>query len=123
MATTLSFLLPHRAHTSVVTFLARRDIKEPAALENKRIGVLSEAGQFAMATQLMLREWGVTATLVQLGSFQNIYAALEAGSIDGAYFTLDYRIRAERELGANAFAGPAFPRQSGVGNDPATNRP
>jgi ABC-type nitrate/sulfonate/bicarbonate transport system substrate-binding protein len=54
----------------------------------------------------MLQQWGVTATLARLGSFHNIYAALEAGSIDAAYLTLDYRVRAERELNANAFPGP-----------------
>jgi len=100
-------LAPARPHVSGY-ILARRDIIEPAALTNKRIGVLTEMAQFAIATQLMLRNWGVTATLVPLGTFQNIYTALGSGSIDAAYFTLDYRIRAERELGANAFAGPAF---------------
>jgi ABC-type nitrate/sulfonate/bicarbonate transport system substrate-binding protein len=99
-------LAPARPHVSGY-IVARRDIEAPAALADKRIGVLTETGQFAIATQLMLRKWGVTATLVPLGSFQTIYAALRAGSIDAAYFTLDYRVRAERELGANAFAGPA----------------
>ena len=45
--------------------------------------------------------------LARLCSFQNIYAALGEQSIDAAYFTLDYRIRSERELDANAFPGPA----------------
>jgi ABC-type nitrate/sulfonate/bicarbonate transport system substrate-binding protein len=103
---TVILLAPARPHVSGY-ILARRDITETAALANKRIGVLTETAQFAIATQQMLRIWGVTATLVPLGSFKNIYAALEAGSIDAAYFTLDYRIRAERELGANAFPGPA----------------
>jgi ABC-type nitrate/sulfonate/bicarbonate transport system substrate-binding protein len=103
---TVIILAPTRPHVTGY-ILTRREIKEPAALANKRIGVLTETGQFAIATQLMLRQSGVTATLVPLGSFQTIYAALRAGSIEAAYFTLDYRIRAERELDANAFAGPA----------------
>jgi ABC-type nitrate/sulfonate/bicarbonate transport system substrate-binding protein len=102
---TVILLAQARPHVSGY-ILAHRDIKEPAALANKRIGVLSEAGQFAIATQLMLKQWGVNATLVRLGSFQNIYIALRTGSIDAAYFTVDYRIRAERELHANAFPGP-----------------
>ena len=103
---TVILLVPTRPHVSGY-ILARRDIKEPAGLANKRIGVLTETGQFAVATQLMLRNWGVTASLVPLGSFQNIYAALAGGTIDAAYLTLDWRIRAEHELAANAFPGPA----------------
>lgn len=104
---TVILLAPTRPHVSGY-ILARREITEPHALANKRIGVLTETAQFAIATRLMLRNWGVMATLVPLGSFKNIYAALEAGSIDAAYLTLDYRIRAERELGANVFPGPAL---------------
>ena len=104
---TVILLTPARPHVSGY-IVARRDIEEPAALADKRIGVLTETGQFAIATQIMLRRWGVAATLVPLGSFQTIYVALRAGSIDAAYLTLDHRMRAERELGVNAFAGPAF---------------
>ena len=102
---TVILLAPPCPHVSGY-ILTRSDIKEPTALANKRIGVLSDRGQFAVATQLMLQQWGVTAALARLGSFHNIYAALEAGSIDAAYLTLDYRVRAERELDANAFPGP-----------------
>jgi len=103
---TVILLVPSRPHVSGY-ILARPDIKEPAGLANQRIGVLTETGQFAIATRAMLRKWGVSATLVPLGSFPNIYAALKAGTIDAAYFTLDWRVLAKRELGANDFAGPA----------------
>jgi len=102
---TVILLAQARPHISGYV-VAHRDIKEPADLASKRIGVLSEAGQFAVATQLMLQQWGVNATLVRLGSFQNIYVELKTGSIDAAYFTVDYRIRAERELQVNVFPGP-----------------
>jgi hypothetical protein len=44
---TVILLAQARPHVSGY-ILAHRDIKEPAALANKRIGVLSEAGQFAV---------------------------------------------------------------------------
>jgi hypothetical protein len=55
----------------------------------------------------LLREWGITATLVPLGTLPKIYAALRAQDIDAGMLTEEYHRAAQRALGLTAFPIPA----------------
>jgi ABC-type nitrate/sulfonate/bicarbonate transport system substrate-binding protein len=54
-----------------------------------------------------LRTWGVSATLVPLGTFGAIYAALGSGEIDAGALSADYRFLGPRELGLRVLDTPA----------------
>jgi ABC-type nitrate/sulfonate/bicarbonate transport system substrate-binding protein len=92
---------PHEA----AFLMARRDITKPEQLANARIGGVDAKGQFGQAVQALLEKWGVSATVVSLGSFQTIYKALGAGEIDAGYLPVDLRFLGENEFGLNAIAG------------------
>ncbi len=87
--------------------LARPGISEPSQLNSARIGVLTEAGQTTISLRVALRTWGVTATLVPLGTFGKIYAAIGAGEIDAGALPSDYRFLGPRELGLNVIETPS----------------
>ena len=87
--------------------LARPGISEPSQLNGTRIGVLTEAGQTTIALRVALRMWGVTATVVPLGTFGKIYAALGAGEIDAGTLPSDYRFLGPREFGLNVIETPS----------------
>ena len=103
---TVMLLAAERAPVAGVYLIARQDVTEPAHLREGRIGVLSETGQLAMSARAMLREWGITATLVPLGTLPKIYAALRAQDIDAGMLTEEYHRAAQR-----APASPRFPSQ------------
>jgi hypothetical protein len=54
----------------------------------------------------MLREWGITATLVPLGTLPKIYAALRAQDIDAGMLTEEYRLAAQQAFGVTVFPIP-----------------
>jgi ABC-type nitrate/sulfonate/bicarbonate transport system substrate-binding protein len=93
--------LPHDA----AFLMARRGITRPEQLANARIGGVDATGQFGRAVQVLLRKWGVQATVVSLGSFQAIYKALGTGEIDAGYLPVDLRFLGENEFGLNAIVG------------------
>jgi hypothetical protein len=103
---TVMLLAADLAPVAGVYLVARRDLTEPAQLRGGRIGVLSETGQLAISARAMLREWGITATLVPLGTLGRIDAALRAQDIDAGMLTEEYRIAAQRALGLTAFPIP-----------------
>jgi len=82
----------------------RRGITEPGQLSGGRYGVLTVEGQTGLRARALLRGWGITATLVPLGTFPKIYAALGAGEIDAGAMTDEYRIVGERKFGFNAIS-------------------
>jgi len=102
----LAALKPMRKGFVVV----RRGITEPGQLNGGRYGVLTEAGQTGLRARALLRGWGITATLVPLGTFPKIYAALAAGEIDAGALSDEYRIAGQRKFGFNALPveDPAF---------------
>jgi ABC-type nitrate/sulfonate/bicarbonate transport system substrate-binding protein len=55
--------------------------------------------------QVLLKKWGVSATVVSLGSFQAIYTALGVGEIDAGYLPVDLRFLGQNEFGWNAIQG------------------
>jgi ABC-type nitrate/sulfonate/bicarbonate transport system substrate-binding protein len=93
--------MPHDA----AFLMARRDITQPEQLANTRIGGVDATGQFGRAVQVLLQKWGVSATVVSLGSFRAIYKALGAGEIDAGYLPVDLRFLGQNEFGLNAIAG------------------
>ena len=93
--------------TGFSLLLARPGITEPAQLDGKRIGVLTETGQTTIGVRVALRRWGVNATLVPLGTFGRIYAAVGAGEVDAGALPLDYRFLGPREFKLNAIEAPS----------------
>jgi hypothetical protein len=104
---TVMLLAAKQAPSADVSLVARRDVTEPAHLQEGRIGVLSETGQFAISARALLSQWGITATLVPLGTLPKIYAALKAQDIDAGILTEEYRLAAQRAFGLTAFPIPA----------------
>lgn len=86
--------------------VVRRGITELEQLAGGRVGVLTEAGQTGISARATLRAWGITATLVPLGTFPNIYAALGAGDIDAGVLSVEYRLAGQRVFGLNALPTP-----------------
>jgi ABC-type nitrate/sulfonate/bicarbonate transport system substrate-binding protein len=87
--------------------VARQDVAAPKELGGGRIGILTEAGQTGISARAMLKQWGITATLVPLGMYPKIYAALRAHDIDAGILPEDYRLAAQRAFGFTAFPIPA----------------
>lgn len=87
--------------------LTRPEISDPSQLAGTRLGVLTDTGQIAISVRSALEMWGVRATLVPLGTFGAIYAALGSGEIDAGAFTADYRFLGPRELGLRILDTPS----------------
>ena len=93
--------LPH--HNA---FLAsKRELTTLAQLAGKRVGVLSDTytGQAGVRARLTLERAGVTAAYVGLGTFDNIYRALEKGEIDAGVVPIHLRFSGEKDHGWNIF--------------------
>ena len=90
------------------------ELKSLAALDSKRVGVLSDAtsGQTGINARLTIEKAGATATYVGLGGYGNIYKALIAGKIDAGPLPLHLRFAGERLYSWNIFSlafGGAIP--------------
>jgi hypothetical protein len=104
---TVMLLAAERAPVAGNYLVARRELTAPMDLRGGRIGVLTEAGQTGLSARTLLRQWGITATLVPLGTYPKIYAALWAQDIDAGMLAEEYRLTAQRALGLTAFPIPA----------------
>lgn len=93
-------LTPTELHEGVFV-MARREITKPEQLAGARIGAVDAKGQFGRAIGPWLQQWGVSASVVSLGSFQAVYAALGAGKVDAGYLPVDLRFRGQNEFGWN----------------------
>jgi NitT/TauT family transport system substrate-binding protein len=84
--------------------VARREFATLALLNDKKVGVLTDvySGQAGVNTRQALEKAGATATYVGLGSFRNIYEALQRGEIDGGILPVHLTIQG-RKFGWNAF--------------------
>jgi ABC-type nitrate/sulfonate/bicarbonate transport system substrate-binding protein len=87
--------------------LTRPAISDPHQLDGKRLGVLTDTGQVAISVRSALQTWGVSASLVPLGTFGAIYAALGSGEIDAGALSADYRFLGPRELGLRVLDTPS----------------
>jgi ABC-type nitrate/sulfonate/bicarbonate transport system substrate-binding protein len=70
--------------------VARKEIRKPADLVGKKIGVASLAGTNAVAIRLVFKEWKIpmeAVTLIVAGGSPLQLSALEAGTIDATVLT------------------------------------
>jgi NitT/TauT family transport system substrate-binding protein len=94
--------------TGLQRLMVRPDIKTPAELKDKKIGITRFGSASHWVLQLFLRKWGMRPEdiqIVQLGSSPAMFASLEKGGIDGAVFTIPTFFVAE-DLGYKTLADP-----------------
>lgn len=80
--------------------VARKEIRNPADLKGKKLGVASLAGTNAVAIRLVFKEWKIpmeAVTLVVVGGSPMQLAALEAGTIDATVLTYGVTTEAVRK--------------------------
>jgi NitT/TauT family transport system substrate-binding protein len=73
--------------------LARPDIKTPADLRGKKVGVTRIGAISHSVLLMMLKRWNMSPTdlqVLQLGSSPNMLAALDKGGIDAAVMTIPF---------------------------------
>ena len=104
---TVMLLAAEQAPLAGRYLVVRRGLTAPMDLRGGRIGILTEAGQTGISARAMLRHWGITATLVSLGTYPNIYAALRTQDIDAGIVSEEYRLAGQRAFGFTAFPIPA----------------
>jgi NitT/TauT family transport system substrate-binding protein len=94
--------------TGLQRLMVRPDIKTPAELKGKKVGITRFGSASHWVLQLFLRKWGMRSEdvqMVQLGSSPAMFASLEKGGIDGAVFTIPTFFVAE-EHGYRVLADP-----------------
>ena len=94
--------------TGLQRLMVRPDIKTPAELKDKKIGITRFGSASHWVLQLFLRKWGMRSEdiqIVQLGSSPAMLASLDKGGIDGAVFTIPTFFVAE-DLGYKTLADP-----------------
>lgn len=77
--------------TGLQRLMVRPDIKSPAELKGKRVGITRFGSASHWVLQLFLRKWGMRSEdiqILQLGSSPAMLASLENAVIDGAVFTI-----------------------------------
>jgi len=77
--------------TGLQRLMVRPDIKTPAELKGKKVGITRFGSASHWVLQLFLRKWGMRSEdiqMVQLGSSPAMFASLDKGGIDGAVFTI-----------------------------------
>lgn len=77
--------------TGLQRLMVRPDIKSPAELKGKRVGITRFGSASHWVLQLFLRKWGMRSEdiqILQLGSSPAMLASLENAGIDGAVFTI-----------------------------------
>jgi ABC-type nitrate/sulfonate/bicarbonate transport system substrate-binding protein len=89
----------------IAFLMTKRDITNPQQLAGARIGGVDAKGQFGKYVDGLLNKWGVSATVLTLGSFKMIYEALGKGEIDAGYLPVDLRFMGQKEFGWNSLAG------------------
>ncbi len=94
--------------TGLQRLMTRADIKSPADLRGKRVGITRFGSASHWVLQLFLRKWGMRTDDVQtlqLGSSPAMLATLDKGGIDGAVFTIPTFFLAE-DRGYRTLADP-----------------
>ncbi|HJU62155.1 MAG TPA: ABC transporter substrate-binding protein [Candidatus Binatia bacterium] len=94
--------------TGLQRLMVRPDIKTPAELKGKKIGITRFGSASHWILQLFLRKWGMRSEdiqMVQLGSSPAMLASLEKAAVDGAVFTIPTFFVAE-DRGYRVLADP-----------------
>jgi len=81
------------------------EIREPQQLDGIRVGALSRDGPSAQSAAAVLARAGAKVALVVHDSFDSIYAALEARSIEAGWLPVDLSLKGRTAHGWNAFEG------------------
>lgn len=78
--------------------VARKEIRKPADLRGKKIGIASLGGTHAFGIRLAFREWNIpieSVNLIVIGGGTAMYlAALEAGAVDATVLTYGQTVEA-----------------------------
>ena len=77
--------------TGLQRLMVRPDIKTPAELKGKKVGITRFGSASHWVLQLFLRKWGMRSEdiqMVQLGSSPAMFASLEKAVVGGAVFTI-----------------------------------
>ena len=77
--------------TGLQRLMVRPDIKSPAELKGKKVGITRFGSASHWVLQLFLRKWGMRSEdiqILQLGTSPAMLATLEKAGIDGAVFTI-----------------------------------
>jgi NitT/TauT family transport system substrate-binding protein len=101
---------------SLQKFVARREIRKPLDLRNKKIGIANFGGSSEFGALMALREWKIPLESVSLmiaGGGRERMLALEAGGIDGTLLSYAEAVSAAKK-GMNVLAEmtelvPEFP--------------
>jgi NitT/TauT family transport system substrate-binding protein len=94
--------------TGLQRLMVRPEIRTPADLKGKKVGITRFGSASHWVLQLFLRKWGMRSEdvqMVQLGSSPAMFASLEKAGIDGAVFTIPTFFVAE-ERGYRILADP-----------------
>jgi ABC-type nitrate/sulfonate/bicarbonate transport system substrate-binding protein len=94
--------------TGLQRLMGRPDIKTPAELKGKKVGITRFGSASHWVLQLFLKKWGMRTEdiqTVQLGSSPAMFASLEKGAVDGAVFTIPTFFVAE-DRGYRVLADP-----------------
>ena len=94
--------------TGLQRLMVRPDIKSPAELKGKTVGITRLGSASHWVLQLFLRKWGMRSEdiqILQLGSSPAMLASLENARIDGAVFTIPTFFVAE-DRGYRVLADP-----------------
>ena len=97
-------LSPVDAHRAG-SLMGKAGIRSPEQLAGTRVGVATEGGVSGVSARAILQRWGVSATLVALGSSDAVYAALQSEKIDAGYLPVELGFRGRAEFGWNVFEG------------------
>jgi NitT/TauT family transport system substrate-binding protein len=95
--------------TGLQRLMVRPEIRSPADLKGKKVGITRFGSASHWVLQLFLRKWGMRTDdiqIVQIGSSPAMLVSLEKGGIDGAVFTIPTFFVAE-ERGYRILADPA----------------
>jgi NitT/TauT family transport system substrate-binding protein len=94
--------------TGLQRLMVRPEIKTPAELKGKKVGITRFGSASHWVLQLFLKKWGMRTEdvqTVQLGSSPAMFASLEKGAVDGAVFTIPTFFVAE-DRGYRVLADP-----------------
>jgi NitT/TauT family transport system substrate-binding protein len=81
-------LIANTGDTLIFSVMTKPEIKEPADLKNKRVGVTRLGGSADLALEFALKRWGLQRgrdlIVLQTGGLPESLAALRSGAVDGA---------------------------------------
>jgi NitT/TauT family transport system substrate-binding protein len=81
-------LIANTGDTLIFSVMTKPEIKEPADLKNKRVGVTRLGGSADLALEFALKRWGLQRgrdlIVLQTGGLPESLAALRTGAVDGA---------------------------------------